>query len=72
MASVWNHAAFGQGLAAQQKGALDALVPDMPQSSASEGEQLDAQQVRSFLAARPGLEPAGFPERGLRAEGPAT
>ena len=49
-----------------------AQVQDKPHSSAIRGEQLDAQQVRSFLAARPGLETAGFPERGRRAEGPAN
>ena len=57
------------GFDTQQETVLSTLVQDVTQSSAIEGEHLDAQQVRSSIATRLGLDAAGLPSADRHVEG---
>ncbi|CAM4135738.1 Fic family protein [Deinococcus marmoris] len=57
------------GFATQQETVLEALVQDVTQSSEIEGKHLDAQQVRSSIATRLGLDTAGLPVPDRHVEG---
>ena len=57
------------GFDTQQETVLSTLVQDVTQSSEIEGEHLDAQQVRSSIATRLGLETAGLPVADRHVEG---
>ena len=59
------------GFPLQQEAALAALTEETVKSSDIEGEQLDAQQVRSSLARRLGFDAAGVDVVDRRAEGVA-
>ncbi len=57
------------GFGTQQETVLSTLVQDVTQSSEIEGERLDAQQVRSSIETRLGLDAAGLPSADRHVEG---
>lgn len=57
------------GLAARDEASLVMLTRDVVQSSAIEGERLEAEEVRSSLARRLGLEVAGLTPSGRDVDG---
>ena len=59
----------GLGFELREEASLVVLTSDVVKSSAIEGEKLDADEVRSSIAQRLGLDAAGLPKAGRDVEG---
>lgn len=57
------------GFPVQSEASLEVLTSDVVKSWAIEGEQLDADEVRSSIASRLGLDAGGLPRAGREVEG---
>jgi len=57
------------GFDLRAEASLDVLISDVIKSSAIEGQELDADEVRSSIARRLGIDTAGLPKAGRDVEG---